>query len=638
MKWLVLLFLIGVFIILTPVYSILEYSVVKTLTVYAPAVSSSGAGILSKITLGIAYPGNGRVFFSALPYTEIETQGAARIAAFIASLLAQVEFSNYDYYVLVESTTPIIGGPSAGALFTVGFTSLLLGLSINNNTTMTGMINPDGTIGPVGGLKEKLEAAASSGFKVFLIPLGQRIYKYPVYEEITRGWLTIRRVTYKTIDLVEYGKKINVSVIEVGNVLEAFYYFTGVDLGKNATGISIKISIELTNILNNELTRIMSDIIDYIKKTTSITNTLPSAYKYYYLQVIENLNNTLAGLIEISRNYPTYALFKLIDLYESALSLYLQLAIATGILSIENTINSLYNALNEYSKTASSKCSLESSLARAYMYMAWYYYTQANSALNTSNLDVTLINIARSYRNLLEYSIYENMGSSSNVKLSCEVNKLIQVYSSALASYVYVMRTLNSAGITPTGDIADILNDRVNVAAYMSENNDIGLLGISLLILSYTSLLLHSAIGDTSSISDKLEKMIAIYTEVSETPLYNLYIDLANSARELRDEDMYGKALLFAIAVVQVLTQVGALGGTSRNTQQNTLTSTTLISSTPGTSPCISNTTTYETPTTTSLLDKAKIYVDLIIVILAIIILILLLTKLLSRSRKAGMS
>ncbi|MEM4732615.1 MAG: serine protease, partial [Desulfurococcaceae archaeon] len=70
----------------------MNYKEVRTTDVYAPAVSSGGQGVLSKITLAVAYPGEGRVFFSALPYTEVETQGAARIAAYIASLVAGVDF------------------------------------------------------------------------------------------------------------------------------------------------------------------------------------------------------------------------------------------------------------------------------------------------------------------------------------------------------------------------------------------------------------------------------------------------------------------------------------------------------------------------------------------------------------------
>jgi uncharacterized protein len=145
--------------------TLIEYSVVKSITVYAPAVSSTGEGVLSRIELAIAKPGSGRVFFSAIPYTEVETQGAARTAAYTASLIAGVEYLEYDYYVLLESTTPLVGGPSAGALFAIGFTALFLNTTLSSNVTMTGMINPDGTIGPVGGLKEKLEASSKAGFK-----------------------------------------------------------------------------------------------------------------------------------------------------------------------------------------------------------------------------------------------------------------------------------------------------------------------------------------------------------------------------------------------------------------------------------------------------------------------------------------
>ena len=40
--------------------------------------------------------------------------------------------------------------------------------------TMTGTINPDGTVGPVGGIPQKVEGAADEGIKTVLIPAGQR--------------------------------------------------------------------------------------------------------------------------------------------------------------------------------------------------------------------------------------------------------------------------------------------------------------------------------------------------------------------------------------------------------------------------------------------------------------------------------
>ena len=38
---------------------------------------------------------------------------------------------------------------------------------------MTGTINPDGGIGPVGGIPHKLDAAAQQGASLFIVPEGQ---------------------------------------------------------------------------------------------------------------------------------------------------------------------------------------------------------------------------------------------------------------------------------------------------------------------------------------------------------------------------------------------------------------------------------------------------------------------------------
>ncbi|MEM1639902.1 MAG: hypothetical protein QXJ69_07545 [Desulfurococcaceae archaeon] len=47
----------------------LNYKEVRTIDVYAPAVFSSGQGVLSKIALAIAYPGEGKVGYFFLSIT-----------------------------------------------------------------------------------------------------------------------------------------------------------------------------------------------------------------------------------------------------------------------------------------------------------------------------------------------------------------------------------------------------------------------------------------------------------------------------------------------------------------------------------------------------------------------------------------
>jgi uncharacterized protein len=625
-KWLLFLVLILTLVVIAPAYSLLEYNSVKTIEIYAPAVSSSGKGLMSKITLAVAFPGSGRVFFSALPYTEVETQGAARVAAFIASVIVGVDFSTYDYYVLVESNTPIIGGPSAGALFTVGFTALLLNLPLNNTVTMTGMINPDGTIGPVGGLKEKIEAAASSGFRVFLIPSGQRMYSYPVYEEISRGWITIRRVTYKTIDLVEYGRSLNVSVIEVSTILDALYYFTGVDISKNTTNIHVNLSSELLETLSRKIGEISNYTAKYINLAYSTLSELRSSYyRYYYMQVLSSMNKTLTDLLEASRGYSSYVLFKLIDLYEDALMTYIELAASTGKLNIEDTLNSLLQTLNEYSREAPTACNLESSLARTHLYLAWYYYSQAVSALNsTSSIYEVVSSITRSYRSLLEYTVYRDINTHSSEELDCAVQRLTQVYSNALASYVYVTRTLSEMGVSVTSDTAVLVNDHINAAAYMSERNDTGLLGASILILSYTSLLLHQALSDTARIAE-LEKLVYIHgEEATKIPLYSLYLNLTISTRSIGDSDTYYKALLYTLAIIQVTSQVTR---TREKTPESPLQ---VYTTTTTTSMEYANTTSSWVSATISserVADQVKLYVTLIVVIVATITALLLFLK-----------
>ncbi len=113
---------------------------------------------------------------------------------------------------------------------TVATVAALKNLSIRDDVYMTGMIYPDGYIGPVGGLKYKLEAAAKNGAKIFLIPQGQRI-TYVEEKKIRRvGIISYIEVGYKELDLVEYGKKLGVDVYEVATLNDALKFFTGYEI------------------------------------------------------------------------------------------------------------------------------------------------------------------------------------------------------------------------------------------------------------------------------------------------------------------------------------------------------------------------------------------------------------------------
>ena len=61
-------------------------------------------------------------------------------------------------------------GPSAGAALTLALYSLLTNRKIRNNVAMTGEINLQGQVMPIGGLEEKLEGAKRTGVNLALIP------------------------------------------------------------------------------------------------------------------------------------------------------------------------------------------------------------------------------------------------------------------------------------------------------------------------------------------------------------------------------------------------------------------------------------------------------------------------------------
>lgn len=225
-------------IIAHPAYA--QFENAKRADIKAVAVTSgeNPTGVVINISV-IVTPGNGRVFVSTTPYTEIDMQGSAQLAALTACDLLGMDFTKYDFFYIIEAEAPIVGGPSAGGVMTIATVAALKGLDIRKDVYMTGMIYPDGFIGPVGGLKYKLEAAASHGGKIFLIPEGQRI----TYVEETKvrrvGIVSIITPEYKKVDLVEYGKKLGVDVYEVKTLNDALKFFTGYEIEKPKGNFSI---------------------------------------------------------------------------------------------------------------------------------------------------------------------------------------------------------------------------------------------------------------------------------------------------------------------------------------------------------------------------------------------------------------
>jgi Lon-like protease len=75
----------------------------------------------------------------------------------------------------VKVTNPDIGGPSAGLMMSLGIYSLASGDDLSRGSVVagTGTIDVNGTVGPVGGVAEKIVGAEQRGARIFLVPTSE---------------------------------------------------------------------------------------------------------------------------------------------------------------------------------------------------------------------------------------------------------------------------------------------------------------------------------------------------------------------------------------------------------------------------------------------------------------------------------
>lgn len=136
-----------------------------------------------------------------------------RAAGWMAAVVAALESSQPLAHWRISYDVPgLIDGPSAGMLMTVSTLSAMLGQQMRPGVSMTGTINPDGSIGPVSGIYHKLAGARARGLKKILIPAGLR------REEQKDGSVK---------DLVQRGQELGLEVREVNDLEGAYQELTG---------------------------------------------------------------------------------------------------------------------------------------------------------------------------------------------------------------------------------------------------------------------------------------------------------------------------------------------------------------------------------------------------------------------------
>ncbi|KNY07468.1 YlbL family protein [Microbacterium sp. GCS4] len=80
--------------------------------------------------------------------------------------------TDYDFEVDVTLQLDNVGGPSAGMMFALGIIDTLTPGELNGgqNVAGTGTIDAEGTVGPIGGIRQKLYGARDAGADYFLAP------------------------------------------------------------------------------------------------------------------------------------------------------------------------------------------------------------------------------------------------------------------------------------------------------------------------------------------------------------------------------------------------------------------------------------------------------------------------------------
>lgn len=123
-------------------------------------------------------PGGGRLILTG-QLGEVMRESAQAALSLIKNKAASigidpVAFEKTDIHVHVPAGATPKDGPSAGVAMFMALTSLMTGRTIRSDTAMTGEISLRGLVLPVGGIKEKVVAAAAAGITRVMLPARNR--------------------------------------------------------------------------------------------------------------------------------------------------------------------------------------------------------------------------------------------------------------------------------------------------------------------------------------------------------------------------------------------------------------------------------------------------------------------------------
>lgn len=224
-----------------------------------PVLYVSGeTGGVGKVVVGVSESDDGAV---RVDFSEDEVEGLGpmtraslwNVAA--VSILLSGESPTKSFSFAVKGR---VDGPSAGAVTTVGALALMRGEKLLEKTAMTGTIQPDGSVGPVGGVPEKVRGASENGYTKVGIPIGLRN--------------ATSAATGESVDVISLGRELGVEVVEVANVYEAYQLMTGNELPRLTSTGSVKLSDTSYERLSAKTALMLANYEESLRDTARLTD------------------------------------------------------------------------------------------------------------------------------------------------------------------------------------------------------------------------------------------------------------------------------------------------------------------------------------------------------------------------------
>lgn len=179
-------------------------------------------------------------------------------AATTGTLLSGSNPSDVQLTFDIDAT---INGSSAGALMAVGVIAAIRGDSITTDKTLTGTLNPDGSIGHVSGVAAKIRAAAEAGYSEVLIP--------SVTGDVPDS------TTGTSVDPVTLGKSVGTTVTKVPTVTDAYQSLTGHQL-LDPTAKTPPLDSTLVSAVGQQAAELQDELRSSLNRPPSKSTALPT--------------------------------------------------------------------------------------------------------------------------------------------------------------------------------------------------------------------------------------------------------------------------------------------------------------------------------------------------------------------------